>query len=79
LQEVATLNPLFKENAQFFGMPFDSNDPYRLVDSGLKVEQGEEDDEGSAAKEAGDKQDSIGRIRALLGVVPVLNPVCQML
>jgi ATP-dependent Lon protease len=37
VREVATLNPLFKENVQFFGMRFDSNDPYRLADFAASV------------------------------------------
>ena len=32
MREVATLNPLFRENVQFFSQRLDANDPYRLAD-----------------------------------------------
>ena len=32
IREVAQLNPLFRENVQFFSQRLDANDPYRLAD-----------------------------------------------
>ena len=37
IREVAQLNPLFRENVQFFSMRLDANDPYRLADFAASV------------------------------------------
>jgi Lon-like ATP-dependent protease len=37
IREVAQLNPLFRENVQFFTMHMDPNDPYRLSDFAASV------------------------------------------
>lgn len=37
IREVAQLNPLFRENVQFFTMHLDANDPYRLADFAASV------------------------------------------
>ena len=37
VREVAQLNPLFRENVQFFSMRLDVNDPYRLADFAASV------------------------------------------
>lgn len=37
IREVAQLNPLFRENVQFFSMRLDASDPYRLADFAASV------------------------------------------
>lgn len=37
IREVAQLNPLFRENVQFFSQRLDANDPYRLADFAASV------------------------------------------
>lgn len=37
IREVAQLNPLFRENVQYFSMRLDANDPYRLADFAASV------------------------------------------
>jgi ATP-dependent Lon protease len=37
IREVAQLNPLFRENVQYFSTRVDSNDPYRLADFAATV------------------------------------------
>jgi Lon-like ATP-dependent protease len=37
IRDVAQLNPLFRENVQFFTMHLDANDPYRLADFAASV------------------------------------------
>eukprot|EP00934_Nitzschia_sp_Nitz4_P008056 Nitzschia sp. Nitz4//scaffold4_size323378//19860//22718//NITZ4_000613-RA/size323378-processed-gene-0.256-mRNA-1//1//CDS//3329553258//8046//frame0 len=37
IREVAQINPLFRENVQFFSMRLDANDPYRLADFSASV------------------------------------------
>eukprot|EP00980_Cylindrotheca_fusiformis_P024378 scaffold11809_cov128-Cylindrotheca_fusiformis.AAC.17 len=37
IREVAQLNPLFRENVQYFSQRFDANDPYRLADFAASV------------------------------------------
>ena len=37
IREVAQINPLFRENVQFFSGRLDTNDPYRLADFAASV------------------------------------------
>lgn len=40
IREVAALNPLFRENVQFFPSKVDANDPYRLADFAASITTG---------------------------------------